>query len=41
MIREIVRILKGNMTTLLEDTLDVSAIFVVLVVVLHLPGIFL
>lgn len=38
MIREMIRILSYNTTSVLEDIAGLSAIFVMLVVVLHLPG---
>ncbi len=38
MIREMIRILNANSATVLEDVVGLSAIFVMLVVVLHLPG---
>lgn len=37
MIREMIRILSNNTITVLEDMAGVSAIFVMLIVVLHLP----
>lgn len=38
MIRDMIRILNANSATVLEDIVGVCAIFVMLVVVLHLPG---